>query len=244
MARHPDSTAATETLAEIESVFDRLAGAVTANPARFFGVVGVVLAAAAGVGLVQWSNARAEAEASTAVARVEADFRKAMGAAPGSVEIPEPANPEMGRQARLETVEGYLEVAAEHSGTVSAVRALLAAGNLQAEAGELDEAIETWRRAAAGAGRSAVLRGLILSRLGSGLESAERWAEAGEAHAEAAEIEDLPTRYFAMADAARCFAEAEDRPRAQALYDRLEEESPGLELPEHVRAQLAGLGAL
>jgi tetratricopeptide (TPR) repeat protein len=238
VARRPDSKAATETLQEIESVFDRMASWVAENPARFFAMVGIVLAAAAAIGLNSWWSNRREAVASTALARVEADFRIAMGAAPGSAEIPEPANPEMGRAARVETVELLLDVGEEHAGTVSALRALLGAGNLQEETGDLEGAIATWRAAVAAAPAGSAIRGLLLTRLGHGLESAGDWEGAGEVHAEAAEIEDYPARYYAMADAARCFAQAGDAQRAVALFDRLESEAQELQLSDHVRARL------
>jgi len=238
VARRSDSKAATETLQEIESVFDRMAGWVVEHPARFFAMVGIVLAAAAAVGLNSWWNDRREALASTALARVEADFRIAMGAAPGSAEIPEPANPEMGREARVETVELLLNVGEEHDGTVSALRALLEAGNLQEQTGDLEAAIATWRAAVEAAPAGSDIRGLLLTRLGSGLEAGGDWAGAGEVHAEAAEIEDYPARYYAMADAARCFAQAGDAQRAVAIFDRLQSEAPELQLSDHVRARL------
>ncbi len=241
MARRPDSAPATETLQEIESVFDRVAGWVASNPSRFLALVGVALGTAAVIGGLSWWGERQEAEASTAVARVVAEYRAAMGVPPGSEVIVEPANPEVARAAREEAVEDLLEVAGEHAGSVSALPAYLEAGNLRTELGDLEGALAAWQQGVDQApGDSAVL-GLLLSRLGRGLEEAGRWEEAAATHARAAEIEDYPARHYALADAARSYAEAGDTDQAVALFDRLESEAPEIQIPDHVRARLREL---
>ena len=61
------------------------------------------------------------------------------------------------------------------------------------------------------------------------------------AHEAASAIEAHPLRYWALADAARCYAQAGETGRAKALADRLELEAPTLNLPPHVRTKLREL---
>ena len=75
-------------------------------------------------------------------------------------------------------------------------------------------------------------------------EDAGSWVEAGEAHAAASEIEDYPLRFWAMADAARCFSLTNQTERALAFFSRVESEAPDLKLPSHVRVRLRELEAV
>jgi thioredoxin-like negative regulator of GroEL len=59
----------------------------------------------------------------------------------------------------------------------------------------------------------------------------------------AGEIEEMPTRYQALGDAARCFAEAGDVKRALAIFERIETEAPDAALPAHTKARLLELRA-
>jgi hypothetical protein len=177
------------------------------------------------------------------VARVQTAYLSAMGAAPGSFEVVEPANPETGRQIRQEFVTRFLEVADEHAGAASAVSARMEAAALQDQAGDHEGALESWRRSADEASNGSALEGLALVRLARALESRSRWEEAGAAHEEAGGIEDLPTRFQALGDAARCFAEAGDVARALEIFERIENEAAEAELPAHTRARLLELRA-
>ena len=98
MAQRSDSRQATETLQEIESVFDRLARWVASNPRQVLGLLVAILLVAASLSLWDWARDRRETRASAAVARVQVAYLSAMGAPPGSFEVVEPANPETGRQ--------------------------------------------------------------------------------------------------------------------------------------------------
>jgi tetratricopeptide (TPR) repeat protein len=166
-----------------------------------------------------------------------------MGAAPGSFEVVEPANPETGRQVRREFVVQFLEVADEHAGAASAVTARIEAAALQDQAGDHEAALESWRRAADEAKDGSALEGLALVRLARALESRSRWEEAGAAHEEAGGIEELPIRFQALGDAARCYAEAGAAGRALAIFERIETEAPETALPTHTRARLLELRA-
>src|SRR5262249_38140174 len=73
-------------------------------------------------------------------------------------------------------------------------------------------------------------------------EDRGEWAEAAAAH-EAAAVPANPLRYWALADAARCRAEAGQTKEALALYDRLAAEAPDLALPDHLQAQAQELRA-
>lgn len=237
--RKPDTRAATETLEEIEGVFDRAANWVMANPSTFLGTLGAILALTGTIGLTQWWTARSERQASEAVALVQSEYLNAMGAAPGTFTFSEPANPETAREVRLAYVTRFLEAAEDHSGKVAAVEARLEAGSLQREAGDLDAALETWQRAADDAPAGSILRGLALTRLAGGLEAAERWPDAAAAHEQAGDIEGFPIRYYALTDAARCYAEADDLPKARSLLDRVAAEAPDLQIPPHVKMRVA-----
>jgi len=243
LARRRDSRQATETLQEIESVFDRLARRVAANPRQVLGVLGAILILTASLSAWKWAHERRETRASAAVARVQSAYLSAMGAAPGSFEVIEPANPETGRQVRREFVTQFLEVAEEHEGSAAAVSARMEAAGLQDQAGDHEAALESWRRAADEAENGSALEGLALVRLARALESQSRWEEAGAAHEEAGGIEDLPIRFQALGDAAWCFAEAGDVQRALAIFERIETEAPEAALPAHTKARLLELRA-
>lgn len=148
MARSkPDTRQATETLQEIEGAFDRLAHWVQTHPAHVLAVLGAVLVVAAALGFADWSRNRSLDRAAAEVAEVQSEYLRAMGAGAGSYEIVEPANPETGRRVRREYVDRFLAAADAHEGTAAAVSALLEAGTLQAEMGDLDAAVSTWERA-------------------------------------------------------------------------------------------------
>jgi tetratricopeptide (TPR) repeat protein len=243
LAQRSDSRQATETLQEIESVFDRLARWVATNPRQVLGLLAAILLVTASLSLWDWVRERRETRASAAVARVQVAYLSAMGASPGSFEVVEPANPETGRQVRREFVAQFIEVADDHAGTASAVAARMEAAALQDQAGDQEAALESWRRAADEAKGGSALQGLALVRLARALESRSRWEEAGTAHEEAGEIEELPTRYQALGDAARCFLEAGDVDRALAIFERIEIEAPDAALPPHTKARLIELRA-
>ena len=236
----PESTRATETLHEIESVFDRSAHWATQNPRLVLGVLGVVLATAAAIGGTQAWRTRLEGEASAEVASIQADYRRAMGAQPGQGEIPEPANAEAAAATRGEYATRLFEAADRLAGTRAGLSARLQAGTLQAEVGEAEAALATWRQAAEDAPSGSALAALAQTRLAAGLEAAGDPAAAAEAYLGAGQIEEFPGRVPALGDAARCFAQAGQSERALEVFAGLSEEEVAT-LPVYVTARLTEL---
>jgi hypothetical protein len=243
MARKSHHPAAAETLEEIQSAADQLAEWIRTHLWLVVGSIAALLVVAAGIQFATTQSARREEAASAALARVRADYLAAMGAPLGSLEVPELANPQAAASIRSEYVERYGELAAAHRGTVSGALALVAAGDLLKEGGDTAGAIEMWEELLRDSGASDGVRGIALERVASAHEDAGSWLEAGARHEQAAALSGYPLRYWALADAARCFAAAGDDARALALYDRLEAEAPELRLPDHQQQQRRALQA-
>ena len=242
MARGTQTTAH-GTLEEIEGIADRIASWIGANPVIVLAVGISILVAAAGYGgWVTWRSGR-EDRASFALASLERDYLNAMGAAPGTTEITEPANPETAKTVRREFAQKLLAMADQNSHTAASTVARLTAGDLLAAAGEPDKALEAWRAALGGVGGNQALRGITLRRIATVLEGQTKWSEAAAANLEAGGLAGFPLRRWALADAARCYAEAGNLEQAISLADQLEREGPANDLPEHLVAKLAELRA-
>ncbi|MGH7337913.1 MAG: hypothetical protein ACREI7_10060, partial [Myxococcota bacterium] len=242
MAHREHGTAA-EMLGELESAADRLGDWLQTH-------ITVVTAAVVGLlvvtGLGAWRfSARdsAEREASTALAEVRADYLSAMGAQPGSIEVPELANPTAAAAIREEYEKRYAELAEEHEGTVAATLAAIERAELLGAAGRGDEAIALLEQAVEKAPSRGAVRGVVIQRLAQRLEAAGRWADAADRHEAAANLDDYPLRHWALADAARCRAMAGDAAAARALYDRLDREAPDFPLSDDQNAQRLELRA-
>lgn len=236
MARR-HGTAAGETLDEIQSGADRLGAYLQAHLREV--VIGVValLVLAGGASLLLSSRERAEEEASIALDKARNEYLRAMGASPGALEVPELANPEAAKRIREEYRARYSEIADAHGGSVSGALARLEVASLQQAAGEIDAALETLKQLRAEAPSRPGLQGTILQAEAQALERAERFAEAAERHEQAADIDGYPLRHYALADAARCRAQAGELAAARALYAKLDAEAPDLRLPEYQRMQ-------
>lgn len=242
MARRDHGVAA-EALEEIEGISDRLSEWLQEN---FRLVIAVVSGALVLAGLGSWaisSRNTAEEEASAALARTRDDYLSAMGAGPGVIDVPELANPEAAAQIRAEYEKRFGEVAAEHPGTVAGTLASLEHARLVTEGGRNEEAIALYEAAFANAPSDGGIRGLLLQRWAQRLEDEGRWKEAAAKHEQAGGLSDFPLRGFALADAARCLAEAGDDAGALALYERAERELPDVTLPEADRARVYELRA-
>jgi tetratricopeptide (TPR) repeat protein len=222
-------------LGELESAADRLGEWLQTHLVAVSAVV-VGLLVAAGLGAWLFSaRETAEQEASSALAQTRADYLSAMGAQPGSIDIPELANPTAAAEIRTEYEKRYAEVAAEHEGTVAATLASIERASLLSAAGRGDEAIALLEHAVEKAPASGAVRGIVIQRLAQRFEAAGRWAEAADRHEAAAKFNDYPLHQWALVDAARCRAMAGDVAAARALYDRLDREAPDLPLSDEQR---------
>jgi hypothetical protein len=242
MAHREHGTAA-EMLGELESAADRLGEWLQTHlTAVSIAIVGLLVAAGLGAWLVS-ARESAEQVASSALAQTRADYLSAMGAQPGSIEVPEIANPTAAAEIRAEYEKRYAEVAAEHEGTVAATLAAIEQASLASAGGRGDEAITLLEQAVEKAPASGAVRGIVIARLAQRFEASGRWAEAADRHEAAAKLEDYPLHQWALADAARCRAMAGDAAAARALYDRLDREAPDLPLSDDQRAQRLELRA-
>ncbi|MEE9608417.1 MAG: tetratricopeptide repeat protein [Myxococcota bacterium] len=236
MARKTRTPGLPDALANVESAGERMAAWVAANARAVLIGAGVVLATAAALGGYRsWHEGR-EDTASSALERVRGAYLEAMGADPGSLVVPELANPSAARAIRVEYADRFREVAVEQAGTVAGTLAQLEAGDLFEASGQPERAVEAWREAAATAPRNSALRGVVLQRVATAEEEAGLWAEAGATHEAAAQIRAFPPRYWALLDAARCFAQAGEVERARELFARVDAEAPDLRVPDHLRA--------
>jgi hypothetical protein len=243
MARGADHDLA-DSLPDIEGALDRAARWVGENPMAFLGSVLVILLITGGYSAVRWWDERGEMQSAEAVAAVRTGYLKAMGAPPGSMTIQnEPANAETARKAREEYAAKFAEAAEANAGSTAAVEAWIEAGNLREQLGHGDPAVDAWKRAVAEAPKDSPIRGLALERLASAQEGRGLVREAAATHEEAANITAFPLRFFAMADAARCYAIANEPVRASALADRIASEAPDLQLPDALAARMAELRA-
>jgi hypothetical protein len=236
----PDSTQATETLHEIESIFDRTASFVAHNPVIVLSVLAVTLSAAAATGGYRAWRADRNAKASAEIATIETEYLRAMGAAPGQVEVPEPANAEAAAATRREYATRLSEAAERLGGSHAAVTARMRAGQLRAELGEHGAALADWRAAVDAAPEGSALEALARVRLGAGLENAGDAAGAAEAYLAAGRTMDFPGRVLALGDAARNLADAGQPERAVEIFRGLTEEEVE-QLPVHVAARLREL---
>ncbi len=234
---------AAETLEEIQSLADRIADWVSQNPAWVLGAALGILIVAGGYGFIASMRESAAEKASTALATVQNQYREAMGTTPDGLIVLEPANPETARQTRSDFLESFREVAENHAGSAAGALAWLEVGALQEALGQREDAIAVWETAQAGMDADAVGRALILVRMAGAYEEDTRWLEAGEAFERASEVDRYPLRYAALADAARCFAEAGADERAVMAFDRVESEAGDLRVPEHIRSRLSELKA-
>jgi tetratricopeptide (TPR) repeat protein len=236
LAKHHHSDAP-DVIEEFESAAERMAQWVSANRWLALGTLALMLGVTAGIGGFRAWHERREAQASDALSATRSAYLSALGAQPGSFQEPELANPEAAREIREQFVERFDAVAQEHSGTVAGTLALLELADLLDKLGRPAQTDEVWRRALASTSDNPGLRGVLEQRMAEVFEAREAWAEAAEAHARAGQLEGYPLRYWALLDAARCWAAAGDAARALELYEQVEREAPDLAVPEHLRLQ-------
>ena len=231
-------------LDQLETRSGDLAQWISDNPLPILAGAGTILAIAAVYTLASSGIDTAKHEASAATAVAKSEYRSAMGGAySGTVEIPEPANPEIARSTRLEYIERFQGLAAEQAGNEMGSYAWVQAGSLQADQGDLEGALESFEQALEPFDKSEAMRGIILARIAVIHEQLGDLASAAAAHLEASEITSYPLRYFALLNAARNQAEAGQTDAAIVTFERVTQESPDLLIPEHTQAMLMELKA-
>ena len=227
---------------EIESLAERFAGWVAHNSWLAAGIAAGLLALAGGYGAYSsWHSSRQDG-ASDALDAARVAYLQEMGAPPGAIDVPELANPKAAQEIRERYLTRFREVADAQRGTAAGTLALFEVTDLLDALGRRDEIAAVYEEAAKTA-PNLELRALVQRRLAYLHEDAGQWAEAAAAH-EAAAVPANPLRYWALADAARCRAQAGQTAEALALYDRIASEAPDLPLPDHQAAQARELRAL
>lgn len=240
MAKHSD---APEFVEEFESAADRLVTWIAAHAWQVGGGLLAILAAVWGFEAYRDSASEREALASNALDQTRAAYLRALGAEPGALEAPELANPKAAEAIRQEYLEAFRNVAGEHPGTVAGTLALFETAEILEALGQEDQTAAVWQEAVAEAAGNPTLQGLLYQRIGSAHEEAADWSEAADAYEAAASLEGFPLAAWALVDAARCRYAAGQLDQALALYQRVESESPDLQLPDHVRAEIRELRA-
>ncbi|MCL4683962.1 hypothetical protein KJ059_04320 [Myxococcota bacterium] len=242
MAQHRKNAPA-DTLEQLESLSDRLVRWVSANPLLILGTAGAILLAAASIGSIRAWRASAADAAAAEMARVRTEYIVAMGGSATDLIAPEPANPETARAIRTEYVERFLSIVEEHSGTPAQALAALDASRIFEELGATDRAREVVEQAVADLPASSPVRAVALRRVAVLHEANSDFEAAARAHAAAAEIPGYPLRFDALADAARCWADAGRRDEALAIFARLQGDTADFRLPPHLESRLAELQA-
>ena len=235
---------ATEALQDLGSGFERLASWIAAHPVLVGGAIAVILAAGGTWEILRSRADQREAAASDALDQLQGDFLMAMGAEPGAIEPPELANPETAKRIREEYVEKYRAVAQAHPGTLPAALAWLEVADLLQDQGDADGSLESLKQALAERPANPRLAGLVHQRIAQHYEDRGMLAEAAAEHALAGELPGFPLRYYALSDAARCYAQAGQPAQALELLERIESEGKdSFPLPPEQRGLLRELRA-
>ena len=236
MAKKQRESDAGRALEEIQSTADKLAEWIRDHLVQVVVGIAALLLATGGVStFLKHQDEEAEI-ASAELSEARGDYLLAMGAGPGSLEVPELANPAAAEPIRAEFRDALAQIADTYPGSTAAVLSRFEAGRLAQEAGDVESALVLYQAAVDEGIANPGLRGLAQQRSGQALEDLGRWNEAADAHEAAAAETGYPLRHWALADAARCRATAGDYQRARLLYQRLEIEAPTLQLPSHERS--------
>ncbi|HIL02530.1 MAG TPA: hypothetical protein EYG06_10605 [Myxococcales bacterium] len=229
---------ATKTLDEIESAGDRLVFWLAENQRPILAAAAGILIVAGGWGYVSSSTEEANSQADTALSEVQTEYRLAMGAAPGSISIPELANPEAAREIREEYIERYTAVGAAHAGSGPGGVAFLEAGRLHQALGDSEAAVMSYQAGLDSLSDGDALRGFLWSRLGSVYEQAEQWAEAANAYTQASTTANYALQAGDRAAAIRAYIHAGEPSAALGMADELVRSEPNFTLPKFLQAQL------
>ena len=234
---------APDMIEEFESGAERLAHWIGENAFLAGGLLFAVLAIAGGWGGFMSFQKSREAKASLALEQIRGDYLRDVGARPGDIELPELANPATADRIREEYVEKFQAVADQNRGSVAGTLALFEVAEILDALGREEQTQAVWQAALEASTGNDRLTGLLQQRIAESYERRESWAEAAEAHQAAGELEEYPLRFWALLDAARCLVAAGSTQQGLTLYRRVEQESPELPVPDHLRLQFRELEA-
>lgn len=229
---------ATKTLDELESAGDRLTLWLGEHQRELLaGAVGLLLLAG-GWGYMATTGQEQADQADTALSEVQTGYRVAMGADPGSVVVPEPANAEAARDIRNQFSARFAEIGEAYPGTAAGAVAFLETGKLQQALGDADAAIAAYQAGIDSLGENDALRGFLWSRMGSVYEAEGRWSEAAGAYAKAGGLKSYAIHAGAMASAIRAYIHAGEPTAALGAADELARTEPDFVLPQFLQAQI------
>jgi len=244
VAEKTKSHGATDALGELESGFERITRWVAEHPVPVIAAIAILLASVGAWEFVRSRAERREIEASNAFDDAQSAYLAAMGAEPGAIDVPALANPDAAKRIRAEYAEKYRSIAQAHPGTLPAALAWLEVADLLEADQDADAILESLQKSLAEQPGNPRLTGLVHQRIAQLYEDRGQLAEAAAEHEAAGALPDFPLRWFALADAARCYAQAGDRVRALALLERVESEAKeGFSLPAPLRSLLRELRA-
>lgn len=188
-------------------------------------------------GVYEWRK-RAQADAQTELARIEARFTQAMGASSEELFIAEPANADQAKAARETAIRELDAFASERAGSAAAALAGIRAAELQIDLGLVDDAGARLDALVAGLSADDPRRAVAL-RLRAYVHDAKGDAlAAGETYEAAAKIESYLPRGLAWISAGDCFARAGQPERAIAAYRQALATAPEVAEQEGIVARI------
>ncbi len=230
-----------EALKQIETHGDQLAHWVGENSQQVLIAIGLVLLVAASFSYGKIRHDSKEDAGFAAVGAVDYDFKRESGLISDLGESAQLANPETLKELRETYTQKFTEAADEHSGTAAAAMSLFQAGFLVSQGGDEEGAVQKWEQALDEASGNPGLESLIRTRLASGYETLDRWADAAEAYESLASEDSVYGEKRAKADAARCYLKAGDNEAAQPLIEDLRSDENLEDLPPYLKAKIEAL---
>lgn len=185
-----------------------------------FGVIALLVVAGLVAAGVEWSN-RQEAAGQMAIGEVDQRYLEAMGAAPGELEAPEPANARQATDAREAALAGYSEIATEHSSRTAGKFASLRAAEVEVALERYAAATERLTALVDAAGASSILGATANRLLGFAYEELKQPADAAKAYEAAGSAAAYPARETAWLAAAETYLRAGDNESAARAFQEL-----------------------
>jgi predicted negative regulator of RcsB-dependent stress response len=210
------------------------------------GLVVVLLAGGIAAGIWEWRRRSVEA-AQSELNAIEARFTTDMGANPGELFVPEPANVDQATKARETAVTALDAFSAAHAGSGLAAIAGVKAAELEVDLGKLDAANARLEKVIASLGERDARRAIALRLRGYILDQQGNPMAAGEAYESGGKIESYYARALLFIDAGDCFSRANAPERAIAAYREAVSTSSELaeqaKIPQRIGVEQAKLGS-